>query len=121
MELILTGVPSTASEMVQLGVVNRAVLPGEDVLEETLKIARRIASLSAPAVALAKQAVLAGKYTPDPEREACRTDASKAETTTLKAGLEIERALYYSSFSLADCREGVSAFREKRKASVQHR
>jgi enoyl-CoA hydratase len=77
MELILTGVPSTAREMAQLGVVNRAVLPEEDVLEETLKIARRIASLSAPAVALAKQAVLVGKYTPDHTREACRTDASK--------------------------------------------
>jgi enoyl-CoA hydratase len=77
MELILTGEPSTAIEMARLGVVNRAVLPEQDVLEETLKVARRIASLSAPAVALAKQAVLAGQYTPDPTREACRTDDSK--------------------------------------------
>jgi enoyl-CoA hydratase len=77
MELILTGTPTTATEMAHLGVVNRAVLPEEDVLEETLKIARRIASLSAPAVGMAKQAVLAGMYTPGPRREACRTDASK--------------------------------------------
>jgi enoyl-CoA hydratase len=45
----------------------------------------------------------------------------KAETTTLTTGLEIERALYYSSFSLADCQEGIAAFLEKREARVQHR
>lgn len=103
MELILTGATTSATEMERLGVVNRAVPNGEDVLEVATAMARTIASFSAPAIGLAKQAVLA------------------AETTTLKAGLEIERALYYSSFSLEDCREGVAAFKEKRKASVQHR
>ncbi|KAF1935031.1 ClpP/crotonase [Clathrospora elynae] len=103
MELILTGSPATALEMERLGVVNRVMSPEEDVLEATLKIARTISSFSAGAVGLAKQAVLA------------------AETTTLTAGLDIERALYYSSFSLADCHEGIQAFLEKRPASVQHR
>ncbi|USP74105.1 hypothetical protein yc1106_01379 [Curvularia clavata] len=102
MELILTGASTSASEMERLGVVNRAVSSEEDVLEVAMKMARAVASFSAPAVGLAKQAVLA------------------AETTTLKTGLEIERALYYSSFSLEDCREGVAAFREKRKAKFQH-
>lgn len=36
-------------------------------------------------------------------------------------GLEIERGLYYDSFSLVDCREGIQAFLEKRPAIVQHR
>ncbi|EUC47376.1 hypothetical protein COCMIDRAFT_3634 [Bipolaris oryzae ATCC 44560] len=103
MELILTGATTSATDMERLGVVNRAVPNGEDVLEVATSMARTIASFSAPAIGLAKQAVLA------------------AETTTLKAGLEIERALYYSSFSLEDCREGVAAFKEKRKANVQHR
>ncbi|EDU45663.1 CaiD Enoyl-CoA hydratase carnithine racemase [Pyrenophora tritici-repentis] len=103
MELILTGATTSAAEMERLGVVNRVVSSEEDVLEVATRTARTIASFSAPAIGLAKQAILA------------------AETTTLGAGLEIERALYYSSFSLEDCREGVSAFREKRKACVQHR
>ncbi|RMZ74525.1 enoyl- hydratase [Pyrenophora seminiperda CCB06] len=103
MELILTGAPTSAAEMERLGVVNRVASIEEDVLEVATKMALTIASFSAPAIGLAKQAVLA------------------AETTTLGAGLEIERALYYSSFSLEDCREGVAAFKEKRKAGVQHR
>ena len=37
-----------------------------------------------------------------------------AETTTLTSGLELERTLYYSSFSLRDCKEGIAAFLEKR-------
>lgn len=103
MEMILTGTPATAVEMERLGVVNRATTPEQDVLEEALKVARTIASLPAPAICMAKQAV------------------SAAEATTLKAGLEIEHALYYSSFSLADCREGIAAFLQKRPASFQHR
>jgi enoyl-CoA hydratase len=69
MELILTGTPATAAVMERLGVVNRVMLPEEDVLEETLKMARKIASFSAPAIGLAKQAVLAGKATLDPTRK----------------------------------------------------
>ncbi|CAO2649037.1 Nn.00g099860.m01.CDS01 [Neocucurbitaria sp. VM-36] len=103
MEMIMTGMPTAASEMERLGVVNRVMTSEQDVFEEALKVAQTIASFSAPAVGLAKQAIAA------------------AEATTLDAGLEIERALYYSSFSLADCREGIAAFLEKRPASFQHR
>lgn len=63
MELILTGSSATAAEMERLGVVNRVMAPEEDVLEETLKIARTIASFSAGAVRLAKEAVLTGEST----------------------------------------------------------
>ncbi|KAF2749973.1 enoyl-CoA hydratase [Sporormia fimetaria CBS 119925] len=96
MQMVLTGSPVGATEMERFGVVNKAIFPEQDVLEEAIKLARTIASFSVPAVALAKQAIKA------------------AETTTLDAGLEIERALYYCSFSLADCQEGVAAFLEKR-------
>lgn len=62
MELILTGVPATAAEMERLGVVNRVVQGDGDVLMEvTMKTAQTIASVSAPAIGLAKQAVLAGE------------------------------------------------------------
>ncbi|KAA8622771.1 Enoyl-CoA hydratase/isomerase [Pyrenophora tritici-repentis] len=73
MELILTGATTSAAEMERLGVVNRVVSSEEDVLEVATRTARTIASFSAPAIGLAKQAILA------------------AETTTLGAGLEIER------------------------------
>ncbi|KAF2737763.1 enoyl-CoA hydratase [Polyplosphaeria fusca] len=102
MELVLTGRSTTAAELERFGVVNRVCLPEEDVVEQTMAVAKTVASFSAPAVGLAKQAV--------------RT----AEATTLNAGLDIERALYYSSFSLADCQEGMAAFLEKRPASFQH-
>jgi len=59
--MILTGSSATALEMERFGVVNRAMSPGEDVLEATLEMARKVASSSAPAVRLAKQAVLAGE------------------------------------------------------------
>ncbi|KAI1515124.1 Enoyl-CoA hydratase/isomerase [Pyrenophora tritici-repentis] len=72
MELILTGATTSAAEMERLGVVNRVVSSEEDVLEVATRTARTIASFSAPAIGLAKQAILA------------------AETTTLGAGLEIE-------------------------------
>lgn len=98
MELILTGLPVTAQEMEQRGVVNRVVPADQDVLEESLKTARLIAARSAPALRLAKHAV------------------KTAETTVLNAGLEIERASYYGSFSFPDCQEGISGFLGKRPA-----
>lgn len=61
MEMILTGRPTTASEMERLGVVNRVVASEQDVFEEALKVAQSIASFSAPTIGLAKQAVVAGK------------------------------------------------------------
>ncbi|KAF2178612.1 enoyl-CoA hydratase [Zopfia rhizophila CBS 207.26] len=101
MELVLTGSPTTAIEMERAGIVNKA-WPTEDVVEAATKVAETVASFSAPAIGLAKQAV--------------RT----AETTTLDQGLEIERALYYSSFSLDDCKEGIAAFLQKRPPHFQH-
>ncbi|KAL1610981.1 hypothetical protein SLS59_000618 [Nothophoma quercina] len=96
LELVLTGLPVTAREMEQRGVVNRVVLEQEDVCEEALSVARLVSARSAPALRLAKHAVKA------------------AETTTLNAGLEIERASYYGSFSFPDCQEGIAGFLEKR-------
>jgi enoyl-CoA hydratase len=61
MEMILTGAPVPANDMERLGVVNRVLLADQDVVEEALKVAQTIASYSAPAVGMAKQAVAAGK------------------------------------------------------------
>jgi enoyl-CoA hydratase len=60
MELILTGDSVAAAELHNLGLVNK-VFPKGNVEEEAIKLARRIASLSATVVASAKQAVLTGE------------------------------------------------------------
>ncbi|KAJ8113601.1 hypothetical protein OPT61_g4304 [Boeremia exigua] len=101
LELILTGLPVTASEMERRGVVNRVVTMDQDVLEEALGVAQIIATRSSSALRLAKSAVKA------------------AETTTLNAGLEIERSSYYSSFSFPDCQEGIAGFLEKRPVTFR--
>ncbi|KAJ4346305.1 hypothetical protein N0V95_005515 [Ascochyta clinopodiicola] len=61
LELMLTGLPVTASEMERRGVVNRVMSADEDVLQESLLVAQIIAARSAPALRLAKHAVKAGK------------------------------------------------------------
>lgn len=72
MELILTGDSVPADELQRLGLVNK-VFPKGSVEEEAIKLARRIAALSAAVAATAKQAVLTGeKATPCADcRRAC--------------------------------------------------
>jgi enoyl-CoA hydratase len=74
MELILTGATTSAAEMERLGVVNRVVSSEEDVLEVATRTARTIASFSAPAIGLAKQAILAGEHSSDPSIRICPTN-----------------------------------------------
>jgi enoyl-CoA hydratase/carnithine racemase len=61
MELILTGESATAIDMERYGIVNKIVSIEHDVVDEAIKTATRIATFSAPAVGLAKQAVKAGE------------------------------------------------------------
>ncbi|KAH8689765.1 enoyl-CoA hydratase [Phaeosphaeriaceae sp. PMI808] len=103
MEIILTGSPIPATDLERFGIVNKVVAQDQDVVAEAVRVAETIAAFSAPALGLAKEAVKA------------------AETTTLNAGLEYESALYYSSFALADCREGIAAFLQKRAPCFEHR
>lgn len=75
----------------------------EAVVEEALALGARIASLSAPVVALAKECVNA------------------AFDSTLSSGLERERTTFYATFSLEDQKEGMAAFAEKREPSFKNR
>lgn len=63
MEFILTGDSASAVEFERLGLVNK-VFPKERVVAEALQLASRIAAMSGPVVAVAKQAVLTGKWIP---------------------------------------------------------
>jgi enoyl-CoA hydratase len=79
------------------------VVPAADLVAEALKMGEKIASLSAPSVAMAKEAV------------------NVAYETTLREGVRFERRLFYSLFSTEDQKEGMSAFVEKRAAQFTHR
>lgn len=98
MDLILTGRQMDAAEAERSGLVSR-VFPTPDLPAEAMKIAERIASLSATANYAAKRAVNA------------------ALETTLTEGVRSERVLFLSLFGTPDQKEGMQAFIEKRKAN----
>lgn len=96
MELVLTGRMMNADEAERCGLVAR-VVPAAELIDETLKVAERIAALSRPVVRAAREAV------------------SCALETTLAEGLRHEARLFESTFALDDHQEGMRAFLEKRK------
>jgi enoyl-CoA hydratase len=102
MEMCLTGRMCSAEEMERAGLVS-AVLPHDELLPHAMKTAAKIASLSKPIVVLCKEAV------------------SAAYETGLAQGVRTERRLFHSTFALADRKEGMSAFQDKRKPEWQHR
>jgi enoyl-CoA hydratase len=66
-------------------------------------VAEKIASYSLPVVMMAKEAV------------------NRAFETTLSEGVHYERRIFHSMFALADQKEGMAAFVEKRKPDFKHR
>jgi enoyl-CoA hydratase len=91
-----------AAEAERSGLVAR-VVPLADLMSETLKIAETIASMSLPAVMLAKEAV------------------NRAFEVPLSEGLRFERRVFHSLFATADQKEGMTAFVEKRPAKFTHK
>ncbi len=102
MEMILTGRMMDAEEAERAGLVSR-VVPVDDLLEEALKVARKIADLSLPSVMIAKESV------------------NKAFETTLHEGVMFERRVFHSLFATEDQKEGMAAFAEKRTAKFKHK
>ena len=102
MEMILTGRMMDAQEAERSNLVAR-VVPTDQVVAEAVKIGERIAALSAPAVAIAKEAV------------------NRAYETTLSEGVRFERRLFQSLFATEDQKEGMAAFVEKRKPAFRNR
>ena len=96
MEMILTGRMMDAEEAERAGLVSR-IVPAADVVDEAVKVADRVADMSAPVVAMAKEAV------------------SRAFETTLAEGVRFERRLFQSTFAMEDRKEGMAAFVEKRQ------
>ncbi len=96
MEMCLTGRFMDAAEAERAGLVAR-VVPVDKLMEETWKIAVKIASQSRPTVMMVKEAV------------------NVAYETFLAEGLRFERRIFQSTFATEDMSEGMAAFSEKRK------
>ncbi|MGZ8362342.1 MAG: enoyl-CoA hydratase [Caulobacteraceae bacterium] len=102
MDMILTGRMMDAAEAERSGLASR-VVPLETLLEETMAVAKKIATQSPVAVMINKDMVNA------------------ALETTLSQGVKFERRLFHSLFAFEDQKEGMGAFVEKRKPSFKGR
>lgn len=101
MEMILTGDMMGAQEAADRGLVSR-VVPADHLVEEALKVGRKIASKSIPATSIAKECV------------------NMAEELPLSHGLLFERRVFHATFGMKDQKEGMNAFVEKRKPKWTH-
>ena len=102
MELCLTGRFMSAQEAEAAGLVAR-VVPADKLMEDVLATAGKIASMSLPAVMKVKESINA------------------AYETTLTQGLLFERREFHSTFALADQKEGMRAFVDKRKPDFKNK
>jgi enoyl-CoA hydratase len=95
MELCLTGRMMDAQEAERAGLVSR-IVPAYKLIEEALKTADVIASMSMPATLVTKESI------------------NRAYETVLAEGLRFERRMFQALFATQDQKEGVRAFVEKR-------
>jgi enoyl-CoA hydratase len=102
MEMILTGRMIDAAEAERSGLVAR-VVPATSLMEEAMKVADTIATLSLPSVLAAKEAV------------------NRAFEASLAEGVIFERRIFHSLFATQDQKEGMKAFVEKRKPAWKNR
>lgn len=102
MDLCLTGRMMDAAEAERCGLVSRLVAE-DDLMEEAMEAASRIAGFSRPAAMMTKETVNA------------------AYETTLAQGVRFERRVFHSMFSTEDQKEGMAAFVEKRAPHFKNR
>ena len=102
MEMCLTGRMMDAGEAERAGLVSR-VIPADQLLDEALKTAETIASMSLPIAMMTKEAV------------------NRAYETTLTEGVRFERRVFHAMFATEDQKEGMAAFVEKRPPRFRNR
>ena len=96
----LTGEFIDATEAYNSGLVAK-VFEDDSLLDESMKIAKLIASKGKLSVQAAKEAVNA------------------ADELSLQEGLRFERRMFHSLFATDDQKEGMAAFLEKRPANFK--
>ena len=100
MDLNLTGRMMDAAEAERAGLVAR-VVPAAGLMDEAMKCAETIASMSLVALMVAKESV------------------NRAFETTLAEGIRFERRTFHALFATHDQKEGMAAFVEKRPAKFE--
>jgi enoyl-CoA hydratase len=102
MDVMLTGRMMDVNEAERAGLVAR-IVPLASLLDEAIKTAETIASMSLPSVLAAKEAV------------------NVAFETSLAEGVRFERRVFHSLFATADQKEGMAAFIAKRPAKFENK
>jgi len=102
MDLVLTGRMMDAAEAERSGLVSR-VVPAANLMEEAMKVAEAIASMSLPAVLSAKEAI------------------NRSFEAPLAEGLRFERRVFHALFATEDQKEGMAAFIAKRPAKFKNK
>lgn len=96
LEMLLTGAPMEAEEALRIGLINRVVQDGSELLSVCQELALQISRNAPLAIKYALEAVNHGSE------------------LSLQAGLRWEAALFGLCLATEDGREGTRAFREKR-------
>jgi enoyl-CoA hydratase len=102
MDLCLTGRMMDATEAERSGLVAR-IVPLATLMDETVKIAATIASMSLPSVMVAKEAI------------------NRSFEISLAEGIRFERRVFHPLFATVDQKEGMAAFVAKRPAKFENR
>jgi enoyl-CoA hydratase len=102
MDLVLTGRMMDAAEAERSGLVSR-VVPAASLMEEAMKVAETIASMSLPSVLSAKEAI------------------NRSFEAPLDEGLRFERRVFHALFATEDQKEGMAAFIAKRPAKFKNK
>jgi enoyl-CoA hydratase len=102
MDMILTGRMMDVEEAERGGLVAR-IVPLASLVDEAVKVAETIASMSLPSVLGAKEAV------------------NRAFETTLAEGVRFERRVFHALFATADQKEGMGAFIAKRPPKFENK
>ncbi|NDZ18086.1 enoyl-CoA hydratase [Variovorax sp. WS11] len=102
MDMCLSGRMLDAAEADRYGLVSR-VVASEQLREETLDLAARIAAFSLPALMAIKESV------------------NRAWESSLSEGIGFERRQLHARFASEDAHEGMHAFLSKRKPVFRHR
>ena len=95
MEMCLTGRMMDAEEAERCGLVSR-IVAADDLIDEAIAVAEKIAEKSLPSVYTAKECV------------------NVAYETGLREGVHYERRVFHALFAFEDKQEGMAAFVEKR-------